>query len=44
MEIVWEKMTKRMMMGLNKEEVEIFEHVASRIGENIEQMLNEETQ
>ena len=28
---------------INKEEIEIFEHVASRIGENIEQMLNEET-
>ena len=43
MEIVWEKMTKRVMEGLNKEEIEIFEHVASRIGENIEQMLSEET-
>lgn len=42
MDVAWEKMTKRMMEGLVKSEVQVFEKVAFRIGENIEKMLNEE--
>lgn len=42
MDEAWEKMTGRILDGLTAADIEIFERVAHRMGENIEQMLKEE--
>lgn len=42
MKDAWEKLTERLMTGLTKEDIEIFEAVSAKLGKNIEQILEEE--
>lgn len=40
----WKQMTDRIMEGIPTSDMAVFEQVAGRMGQNIEQMLNDETQ
>ena len=42
MKDAWEKLTERLMTGLTKEDIEIFETVSAKLGKNIEQILEDE--
>ena len=42
MKDAWEMLTKRLMDGLTKNEIEVFEAVSAKLGKNIEQILEEE--